>query len=167
MATNSTRSAEDCAARLLEIIPAVMRTIRARMRQQASVELSVVQFRALARSVRTRGASVSEIAEHVGLTLPSASKLIHGLVRRRYLRRTAHARDRRICVLAATPKGVQALEAARRAARRHLAGMLQGLSHRQFERIAGVMDDLRPIFLDMVMTGASSVRKSPVGRSNT
>src|SRR5213595_3237017 len=113
MASNNAASPEDCAARLLEIIPAVMRTIRARMRQEASVELSVVQFRALARAVRTGGTSVSDIAEHVGLTLPSASKLVQVLVRRAYLRRSAHPADRRICIVAPTPKGVRALDAAR------------------------------------------------------
>jgi DNA-binding MarR family transcriptional regulator len=152
-----TASAEECAARLLEIIPAVMRTIRARMRQEASIELSVVQFRALARAVRTRGASVSDVAEHVGLTLPSASKLVHGLVRRGYLRRSAHPSDRRICILVPTPKGTRALEAARRAARRHLAAMLQSLPLRQQHRVSAAMDVLRPIFLDMVVTTTSNV----------
>ena len=141
-------SPHDCAAGILEIIPAVMRTIRSRMRQEASFELTVVQFRALARTVRTGGISVSDIAEHVGLTLPSASKLVDGLVKRGYLRRRVHPNDRRISIIEPTAKGKRALQTARGAARKHLASMLEHLPTRDRSVIVTAMEALRPIFTD-------------------
>jgi DNA-binding MarR family transcriptional regulator len=149
MASNPPPSAEDCAALMLDVIPAVMRTIRARMRGDASVELTVVQFRALVRADRRGGggASVSEIAEHVGLTLPSASKLVQGLARRGYFRRSAHPSDRRVSIVTLTPKGHRALESARRAARQHLAGMLRAVPPRQRAQFAAGLTAIRPIFV--------------------
>ena len=67
-------SASDCAAHLLEIVPAVMRTIRGQMRSHSAAELSVVQFRALAFLNRRAGASLSDLAEHIGLSLPNGLK---------------------------------------------------------------------------------------------
>src|SRR6476620_5341442 len=99
---NPEATAADCAARILDVVPAVMRSIRTQMRRQTSSELSVVQFRSLARASGTGGASVSEIAEHIGLTMPSASKLVDGLVRRGYLLRRSDPADRRRTLLAAT-----------------------------------------------------------------
>ena len=40
----------------------------------------------------------------IGLTMPSASKLVDGLVRRGYLRRRSDLRDRRISILGPTAK---------------------------------------------------------------
>ncbi len=148
MESKSTPSPQDCAAGILDIIPAVMRTIRNRMRQEASFELTVVQFRALARTVRTGGLSVSDVAEHVGLTLPSASKLVDGLVKRGYMRRRIHPNDRRISIIEPTVKGKRALQTARGAARRHLATMLEHLPNRDRAVIATAMEALRPIFTD-------------------
>jgi DNA-binding MarR family transcriptional regulator len=151
---------DDCAAGLLEMIPAVMRTIRARMRQEAAVELTVVQFRTLARASRSGGggASVSDVAEHVGLTLPSASKLVQGLVDRGYLRRQNDPRDRRVSILLPTPKGRRAMDIARRAAREELGTMLQSLSRRERTRLADALDSLRPLFLDAGKAGKSNGR---------
>jgi DNA-binding MarR family transcriptional regulator len=146
MESKSPPSPHDCAAGILDIIPAVMRTIRTRMRQEAAFELTVVQFRALARAVRTGGISVSEIAEHVGLTLPSASKLVDGLVKRGYLRRRIHPSDRRISMIEPTAKGKRALQTARGAARKHLATLLEHLPNRDRSVIVTAMEALRPIF---------------------
>src|SRR5207237_10500779 len=94
------------AAALLEVVPAVMRSIRLKMRESTSDELSVVQFRSLALAdYQPRGASVSQIADHIGLTMPSASKLVEGLARRGYLHRRRDARDRRMTILFPTAKG--------------------------------------------------------------
>jgi DNA-binding MarR family transcriptional regulator len=156
MASNGIPPPEQCAAGLLDVIPAVMRTIRAKMREDASVELSVVQFRALARADRSGGCSVSELAEHVGLTLPSASKLVERLVRRGYLRRRPDHHDRRVTLVASTRKGHDALESARRAAKRQLTAMLKDLPPVQRAHLAAALDALRPIFLDADTTATKA-----------
>ena len=65
---NVAEDARECARRVMELIPAVMRCIRAEMRQQCRNQLSVPQFRPLAYVRRQPGVSLSEVAEHIGVT---------------------------------------------------------------------------------------------------
>jgi len=135
------------AAVLLEVVPEVMRTIRLKMRQATSADLTIVQFRSLALAAfQPGGATVSDVAEHIGLTMPSASKLVDGLVRRGYLRRGSDLNDRRISILGPTPKGRRALGAARRITRRHLADMLAATNPQGLSAITAAAELLRPIF---------------------
>ena len=64
-------SADECARQVLEIVPLVMAAIRTEIRTHRGSELSVPQFRVLIFLNRHAGASLSDIAEHLGLTLPS------------------------------------------------------------------------------------------------
>ena len=104
-----------CAAALIEVVPLVMRALRAEMRRHRSADLSVPQFRVLAFVDRRRGATLSEVAEHIGLTLPSASRMVDGLVARNLLTRGISPSDRRFVALALTAQGRSRLESARRA----------------------------------------------------
>ncbi|MCX5999878.1 MAG: hypothetical protein NTU41_09910, partial [Chloroflexi bacterium] len=65
----------ECAALLMDVVPLVMRRIRMEMRRQGMPGLSVPQLRALIYLYRNEGASHSELAEHIGLGLPSMSKM--------------------------------------------------------------------------------------------
>ena len=73
-------SADECGRQILEAVPMVMLAIRTWMRSHRGSDLSVPQFRVLVYLHRHEGSSLSDIAEHVGLTLPSMSKMIDGLV---------------------------------------------------------------------------------------
>ena len=59
----------DCAAELLEVVPLMMRVIRAKVRAHSSPELSVPQFRALAFLGRNEGAMLGDVATFLVLTL--------------------------------------------------------------------------------------------------
>src|SRR5258708_38439541 len=122
--TNSHATADECAAMLLEVIPAVMRSIRTQMRLRTAPELSVVQFRSLALAHRSGGATISDIAEHIGVTLPSASKLVDTLVRLRYLRRIPHPTDRRVSLVIAPAQRARILTIGRHLHQNHLSNML-------------------------------------------
>ena len=124
-----------------------MRSIRAQMRSRRSVELSVVQFRTLAFLDRRRGASLSDLADHIGLMLPTVSKLVQGLVERRYLQRQTATGDRRRSALAPTAKGKRILTVARAATREHLVGLLKNLSEKDCETLIRAVEPLRSIFL--------------------
>lgn len=125
---NETESGENnhLAALLLEAVPLVMRRIRAEMRAHRA-GLSVPQFRALGYLHRHPGASLSDVAEHIGLTCASTSKLIDGLVQRKLVTRHLAATDRRRLTLALTAKGNALLASARRATQRGLAQTLARL----------------------------------------
>ena len=88
-------SPEECARQVLEAVPLVMLAIRTEMRRHRGSDLSVPQFRVLVYLNRHAGASLSDIAEHMGLTLPSMSKMIDGLVLRGLVLRRTNPADRR------------------------------------------------------------------------
>ena len=139
-------SPDVCAQEILEVVPAVMRTIRAEMRRHRTADLSVPQFRTLAFVNSKADASLSDVAEHIGLTLPSMSKIVEGLVVRKFVTRQTHPTDRRRMTLALTARGLTALQSSRAATRACLAEDLATLSDRQRQTIAQAMEILRPVF---------------------
>jgi DNA-binding MarR family transcriptional regulator len=139
-------SPDACAQELLEVVPAVWRVIRAELRRHRTADLSVPQFRTLAFIDQNTDASLSDVAEHIGLTLPSMSKIVEGLVVRKFVTRQTHPVDRRRMTLALTARGLTALQASRDATRACLAEDLAGLTERQRDTIAQAMEILRPVF---------------------
>ena len=139
-------SAEACAAALMDTVPLVMRTIRAEMRSHRPADLSVQQFRALLFVYRRPGCSLSQVAEHVGLTLPSTSKLIDRLVTRTLIDRRPLAHNRRRMALSLTPLGQATLEEAQRATRVRLSEQLSALSPDELAAVMRGLSLLDPIF---------------------
>jgi DNA-binding MarR family transcriptional regulator len=135
-----------CATELLDVIPAIMQAIRVHMRRASVSELSVPQFRTLGFISRQRERSISDLAEHIGLSLPSASKLVQSLLTRGYLHREVDQLDRRRMVLAPTAKGQRVLRVARAAARDFLAGLISELQGEQRHVVIEAMHTLREIF---------------------
>ena len=140
-------SPDECARELLETVPSVMRVIRAEMRSHRTPDLSVPQFRALVFVNRNAGASLSDAAEYVGVTLPSMSKLIDGLVARKLVSRQTAAEDRRRMTLVLTAKGQEVLQSSHSATQACLAEILQSLSQSERATVVAAMQSLRPIFL--------------------
>jgi DNA-binding MarR family transcriptional regulator len=139
-------SADGCARNVLEVVPLVVRTLRATMRRHRGPNLSVPQFRSLWYLSRETGASLSAVAEHVGLTLPSMSKMIDGLVARHLVDRGISTRDRRQVTLTLSPRGRTTLRTARVRAQAHLAEMLGALSETERTTVTRAMQALRPVF---------------------
>jgi DNA-binding MarR family transcriptional regulator len=137
---------EQCAREVMETVPLVMRAIRAEMRRQRTRTLSVPQFRALIFLSRQPGASLSSLAEYLGVTRPTASALVDRLVRRGLVTRTTHPRERRRLVLALTPSGTRHLQRARDVARGRLAAMLADLSPADLRKVAEGMALLQGAF---------------------
>src|SRR5215471_10749262 len=139
-------SADDCARNILEVVPLVVRALRATMRQQRGANLSVPQFRSLWYLSRETGTSLSAVAEHVGLTLPSMSKMIDGLVARRLVDRGISTRDRRQVTLALSPLGRATLRTARARTQARVAELLRALSEAERATVILAMQALRPVF---------------------
>lgn len=139
-------SAETCARAVLEGVPEVTRVIRTQMRQHRGPALSVPQFRTLVLLEAAPGVALSRVAEHVGLTLPSASTLVDGLVQRALVTRQPHPADRRRLALALTARGRTVVAAARRQTQAYLADHLAALSDGQRATIAEAMRLLRQAF---------------------
>jgi MarR family transcriptional regulator for hemolysin len=106
----------------------------------------VPQFRSLGFVHRKPGASLSDVAEHIGLALPSMSKLIDGLVDRKLVRRAGHAGDRRRVNLQLTARGSTVWQAARASAQASLAVRLSALDEKELATIVRAMCILHPVF---------------------
>jgi len=116
--------AEECASLVMEVVPLVMRFLRAEMRRHAGLRLSVPQFRTLVYLHGHAGATLSDVAEHLGITLPAMSRLVDRLVERGLVSREAHPGDRRCVTLTLTAEGQRVLEAARERTRAEVARVL-------------------------------------------
>ena len=144
--SNSELSLEACATLLMGTVPLVMRTVRAEMRSHRSQDLSVPQFRALAFLHRHPGASVSDVAAHIGLTLPSISKMIDRLVARDLVSRHNPPEDRRRICLELTVQGEATWQTAADATRAHLAQRLAALAPEERTIVAQAMRSLHMVF---------------------
>lgn len=148
---------EDAARELLEVVPAVMKEIRAEMRSRRSPDLTVPQFRTLAFIDRHEGASLSAVANHMGLTLPSTSRLVEILIERRLLTREDNPADRRRVRLAVTSRGLTILENSRKGTLAYLANKLSSTSESDRKVVLEAMKAIRQVF--MTSTEIASVVK--------
>ncbi len=135
-----------CAREMLEVVPMVMRIIRNRMRSHRTPGLSVPQLRAMIFLSRNRGASLSDVAEYVGLTRPSASKLIEVLVARGLVSREGCMVDRRRIRLGVTNEGKVTLEAAWAAVQSDLAQRMAAVPAGELAVVGQAMRILRFLF---------------------
>lgn len=134
------------ARQVMEAVPLVMRTIRAQLRSHRRLDISVPQLRAMGYIDQNDGASLSELASFIGLSLPSISKLIDGLVARRLVTRVSASLDRRRICLSLTALGRDELRSARRSTERYLAERLAGLDQAELEALARAMQLLNELF---------------------
>ena len=135
--TVTTKIALEISAReVMETVPLLIRFLRAEMRRQRTGSLSVPQFRALLFLSLHPGASLSSVADDLGVTRPTASALIDRLVRRGLVDRSEHPQERRHIVLALTPPGARHLQQARTATRARIASVLAGLSAAELHKVA-------------------------------
>ena len=139
-------STAECAREVLDVAPMVMRLIRSELRKYGAKEMSVPQFRTLGFVYRNEGASLSEVADHIGLTLPTMSMLVDGLVVRGLINRREDPQDRRRITLALTNAGRTRLESARSATTANLEQKLRELSVSDRATVTAAMRLLRELF---------------------
>lgn len=144
---NSTISSEAiCGDLLLDVAPLVMTTIRASSADFKPPELSIAQFRALAFIDRYAGLSLSAVAEALGLSLSSVSKLMEGLVQMGYVRHEVCPQDRRRARLESTVKGQDEMRRARVHMGRLLATRLSELEPAAIATVTDALLQLRQLF---------------------
>jgi DNA-binding MarR family transcriptional regulator len=139
-------SPNNCAHEVLEVVPLIMRALVNEIRRHRGPDLSVPQLRTLAFLNLHEGACLSDVAEHIGLTLPSMSKMVDGLVGRTFVLRHTDTADRRRVTLALTEGGRGALQAARETTQAFLAGRLATLGESELTAIVEAMGVLKPLF---------------------
>jgi DNA-binding MarR family transcriptional regulator len=138
-------SAEQCARELLETVPPITWFIRRHMSNHRS-GLSLIQLRTLCLIESRPCASLSAIADNIGATLPTASRMVSGLVESGLVTRVGCEEDRRQVSLELTAKGQEVVAASRRETQKELAAELEQFSPEQREKISEAMGILRSAF---------------------
>ena len=144
--TNISPSEAEGAALLMEVVPRVMQRIRMEMRSHRTPGLSVPELRTLIYLYRNEGVSLSEVAEHIGLKLPSMSKTVEALVARKLVIRRAEAHDRRYISLSLSAQGLAELRRTRRSTEARLAEALAALLPEQQARVVEAVKMLGQVF---------------------
>lgn len=142
-----TEPALECAVEFLELLPLIMGSLQCEMRHDPATTLTMGQFRTLSFLSRYGTASVSEIADYLGLGLPATSKIIDGLVAHSSITRKGDPADRRRVLLEISSIGRNELLATRAIAHNHLAEMLSPLSEADRTRLLESLSALRPLFV--------------------
>ena len=138
-------SAHTCAAVLLDTSLQVVRVLRREIRRRRPADLSITQIRGLGFVNGTPDASLSDLSDHIGLTLAATSRLAATLARRGLIKQRIHPADRRFSMLRLTPRGRAHLATAFRAAHAHFAGLLAQVSPRDRVAIIRTMRIIQPL----------------------
>jgi DNA-binding MarR family transcriptional regulator len=138
----ATTEVDEVVDRILQVVPRVARRIRLEMRAAGTGALTVPQLRALLYVRRHPGTGLSPLAEHVGLSLPSASGLVERLVRADLVERINDPDERRRIQLRLTPTGVEHVGRAHLLVRSRLSADLAELSASELGRLAAALDIL-------------------------
>ena len=139
-------SIRKCAMGLMDAITLVMRVTGGEIRQNAASMLSIQQFRALISMKMITHPSLTEVADHMGVTISMASKIIDAMVERGYIIRDTDIEDRRKLVLSITKEGEDALEAVHLTALNCYIEKLQTLSTAEREIVNIAADLIRSKF---------------------
>lgn len=143
----SSPSAKKTAIEVLDVIPAVMDGLRNAMRNHVGEQLSVPQFRCLNFIRQRPGASISEVAGFLGVTVPTASAMVDRLVRSGAVELQTAAEDRRRSQLLLTDTGAAQLAQIRLGARSELAHILAERSAEELRVLHAGLAVLRSVFV--------------------
>lgn len=117
------------------------------MRRRAIPGLTLPQFRTLRYLGDNPRASLNEIAEHLGITAPTVSKLVQKLVTQNVVSRRAGT-DRRRVSLSLTQLGTTALAKARLETSQQLAESLRSLPAEDLATLSSALRMLRRAFVE-------------------
>lgn len=98
----------DCAHSIIDVVPRLTRLMSQDLRLHSSGLFTSSQFRVMVRLYREGPQCLSSLAEFMGVSLPTMSKLIPGLESRGLICRQRDLTDRRRVLLALTDEGVKA-----------------------------------------------------------
>lgn len=121
--------------------------LRGVARREGTGGLSVPQLRTLGFLQRNQGASLSAVADMLGLTLSAASKLVDALVERELLTRESSPTDRRRVTLCVTANGKQILEETRERTLLQLEQLLEGFTEEERSAMMQSLEKLRGAFV--------------------
>jgi DNA-binding MarR family transcriptional regulator len=151
-------SVEDCAHEVLDSVTPVNRFIRRQM-CACHKDLSLPQFRTLVCVNQEPEASLSTVAHFLGSSMPTASRIVGGLVQKGLLKRRGCA-DRRQVSLDLTAQGRALMEKAWSGAQAALEAQIAAFSPRERAVVSSAMTLLRGVFGSAGLGGGPGPRSS-------
>jgi DNA-binding MarR family transcriptional regulator len=146
---------QQCAREVLDAVPPVIWFIRREMRAFRR-GLSLAQFRTLSLIQRQPAGSLSVVADHLGVSLPTASRIVQGLVEQGLLARQGSRADRRQLSLALTAQGEVVLRTAYEGTEAKLGDQMLALTPVQRQSVAQAMRVLKAVFGELGLSRESS-----------
>jgi DNA-binding MarR family transcriptional regulator len=128
---------------LLHVTMQMMRSIAREMRRSPHA-MAPAQVAALMR-LKQAPAAMSDIARHLGVSMPTVSRSIDVLVDRGWVERTNDPSDRRQTLARLTAEGRRVTAAMRRQSERHLAALLAPLTPQQRAQVMASLDLLKDV----------------------
>lgn len=147
------------ARELLHVAMLVMRSVAAEMRR-SHTPLALPQVGTLMR-LSNGSCSVSELARHQAVSLPTMSRSVDMLVRRKLLERTIDEQDRRQMRVRLTPEGKDVVADVWRRSERHVGRILEDLSVDEQGSVLAALD-----VLERLLNSPEEPRWKPASRSN-
>lgn len=154
---NKTTRTQDVARQLATIGPRLGKTLRHQVRPAAGLSMpQFITLRALAHGPK----SASALADIFGVSRPTVTRMVDGLVRKGLVVRHHDLGDRRLAIISLTDDG-QALQASsEEAAERFLRDMLEHLAPNQLDRLGAALADLGTL-LDQAEAKPPSIKERP------
>lgn len=136
---------DDCAAAVMDTVPAAMDALRQAMRRHVGDEMSVPQFRSLNFVAEHAGCRIGDLATFLGVTMPTASAMAERLVRAGLVETRADAADRRRSPLHITVAGSAQLRRIRHGAHDDLTQALAGCNPEELATLQAGLQVIRRV----------------------
>ena len=132
-------SVQETARLLTALAPRLNRAVRGQVRPAAG--LSMPQF-ILLRALRHGPVPAGQLAQRFGVSRPTITRTVDGLVKKGLVERHVDTDDRRVAMISLTAEGKALHETTELAAERYLATLLVDLSGPQLSRLEAAIRDL-------------------------
>jgi DNA-binding MarR family transcriptional regulator len=149
-ADSASASAFQTARIVATLVPRLNRAFRGRVRPAAG--LSMPQFITL-RALRHGPLSAGELAQRFGVSRPTITRMVDGLVKKGLVERRVGEADRRVALTSLTEQGRQMLEATEQSATRSMADLLATLPPDRLVRLEAALGDLADLLEERHLTG--------------
>ncbi len=136
----------ECAHSIIDVVPRLTRLMSKDLRLHSSGLFTSSQFRVMVRLFREGPQCLSRLAEYMGVSLPTMSKLVPGLESRGLISRHRDPQDRRRVLLALTDAGVEAYTSLLECTESHIGEWISHLSPAECHDIVAALAILDQAF---------------------
>ena len=137
--TQDSAATRDAARLLTALAPRLNRAVRGQVRPKAN--LSMPQF-VLLRALRHGPLPAGQLAQRFGVSRPTITRTVDGLVKKGLVERKVDQTDRRVAMISLTAAGQALHESTEQAAEEYLSTLLQNLPPARLDNLRTAVADL-------------------------